>query len=119
MGIFQRGKLICVRTHWTSRFANYVRNDGRRLRLLVGPAYRETLPYSGKGARYYLVTTGQYDVSFLINPALGHPEHREYPQADYRQTRILLPLRLPPVLDWAQVTAADGVVMQLLDRTQS
>lgn len=67
-----------------------------------GEQYRETVPYGkGKVARYYLASTSQKEITLLVNPKLGRPEHHEYRWTTPDEARNLLSERLQPILDWA------------------
>jgi 8-oxo-dGTP pyrophosphatase MutT (NUDIX family) len=70
-----------------------------------GEVYCETEPYSGgKVARYYLAVSRGDEVSLLVNPELGRPEHHEFRWVGYLEAKRLLPPRLQPILEWAEVT---------------
>jgi len=63
----------------------------------------DTGPYGkGKIARYFLAETLETEVSLLVNPELGHPEHEEYRWAAYDQAKKMVTPRVRSVLEWAQ-----------------
>lgn len=73
------------------------------LQFAFGRGYCETAPYAaGKIARYYIGVSPEGSVSLPINAELGRPEHDEFRWVSHESARRLLPLRLAPVLDWAQ-----------------
>ncbi len=74
-----------------------------------GHDYRETAPYGrGKVARYYVAETTRADVILPISPELGKPEHDEFRWAAYSDAHNLLPVRLYPVLEWAEKRPSPG-----------
>jgi bis(5'-nucleosidyl)-tetraphosphatase len=68
-----------------------------------GEAFRETAPYAGgKVARYYLAESPAGDVSLLINPALGRPEHHEFRWVTFEEAKRLLVPRVREIAEWAE-----------------
>lgn len=67
-----------------------------------GDIYRETAPYGGKVARYYLGLTPTTAVTLPVNPQLGRPEHHAFAWMTYEEGRRLLVPRLQAILTWAQ-----------------
>ena len=67
-----------------------------------GQSFQETPPYArGKVARYYVAEVNSQDVTLLVNPALGRPEHSEFRWLSYKEARTLLVPRVKTILDWA------------------
>jgi bis(5'-nucleosidyl)-tetraphosphatase len=66
-----------------------------------GDDYRETAPYRGKVARYYLAEAPNGEVSLPVSAELGRPEHHEFRWLDLQQAKALAPARLQPILAWA------------------
>ncbi|MCF7983396.1 MAG: NUDIX domain-containing protein [Thiohalocapsa sp.] len=67
-----------------------------------GHIYTETEPYGrGKVARYYLAAAPEGDVTLLINPELGRPEHHECRWLTAGEAEPLLNDRLRRVLNWS------------------
>jgi 8-oxo-dGTP pyrophosphatase MutT (NUDIX family) len=66
-----------------------------------GYDYRETAPYRGKVARYYLAEAPNGEVSLPVSAELGRPEHHEFRWLDLQQAKALAPARLQPILAWA------------------
>lgn len=66
-----------------------------------GEEFRETAPYGGKIARYYLAESPEGDVSLPVSAELGRPEHHEFRWVDLEQAKSLAPARLQPILAWA------------------
>ena len=67
-----------------------------------GKSFQETPPYArGKVARYYVAQVFSQDVTLLVNPTLGRPEHSEYRWLSYKEARTLLVPRVKIILDWA------------------
>jgi bis(5'-nucleosidyl)-tetraphosphatase len=65
----------------------------------------DTQVYSnGKVATYFIAKVRYQELTLPINPQLGKPEHNEYRWASYVEARELLPARLIPILDWANLT---------------
>ncbi|MDH3692523.1 MAG: NUDIX domain-containing protein [Gammaproteobacteria bacterium] len=72
-----------------------------------GPIHRETPIYGrGKAARYYLAEYSGGEVSLMVNPELGRPEHHEFKWLCYDEARGRLVDRLRLILDWAHATVA-------------
>lgn len=69
-----------------------------------GEIYRETPPYSGKVARYYLAVAPTAALRLPINPALGRPEHHAFRWVSYEEGLALLVPRLQLILTWAHAT---------------
>ena len=70
--------------------------------LKWGDAFKETEVYSkSKVATYFLGSVTQQEVTLPINPELGKPEHDEYRWATKTEAAQILPLRLLPILEWA------------------
>ena len=68
-----------------------------------GQDFVETAPYGrGKVARYYLAAAPAGDVTLLVNPALGQPEHHEFRWVSADDAAALLNDRLRAVLAWAR-----------------
>ncbi|MCF6291201.1 MAG: NUDIX domain-containing protein [Desulfobacterales bacterium] len=69
-----------------------------------GKDFRETEPYRNgiKVARYYLAESERGEVTLLINPELGHPEHDASAWLPLDKARALLADRVKPILEWAQ-----------------
>lgn len=70
----------------------------------AGEIYRQTPPYGGKVARYYLAVAPTTAVTLPINPALGRPEHHAFRWVTFEEGLALLVPRLQAVLAWAQTT---------------
>ncbi|HWX29807.1 MAG TPA: NUDIX domain-containing protein [Steroidobacteraceae bacterium] len=69
-----------------------------------GFEFMETGPYNkGKISRYYIARSRQTRVLMPVNPELGRPEHHEARWVDFAQALIMVPPRLQPVVQWAQV----------------
>ncbi len=67
-----------------------------------GVDFVETGPYSrGKIARYYLGRTDRRQVSLLVNPEIGRPEHCEYRWVGLEEALRLTTPRVRPVVIWA------------------
>lgn len=69
-----------------------------------GKDYIETEPYRKKKdkiGRYFVAETFQSQVSLLVNPELGRPEHEAYKWMTYDEAKKALNERLGKVLDWA------------------
>jgi bis(5'-nucleosidyl)-tetraphosphatase len=66
-----------------------------------GEIYRETPPYSGKVARYYLAVAPTTAVMLPVNPVLGRPEHHALRWVSYEEGLVLLVPRLQLILTWA------------------
>ncbi len=69
-----------------------------------GEAYRETPPYGGKIARFYLGIAPTAAVTLPVNPMLGRPEHHAFRWVTYEEGLALLVPRLEAILAWAQAT---------------
>jgi len=66
-----------------------------------GTKFYETPPYAkGKIARYFLGKTEQTQVSLLVNPIIGIPEHHEFRWVYYEAAHALLSERVQKVLNW-------------------
>ena len=62
----------------------------------------DTAIYSGdKVASYFIARVEMQDITLPVNDQLGKPEHDEYRWVNADEARILLPLRLIPILNWA------------------
>jgi 8-oxo-dGTP pyrophosphatase MutT (NUDIX family) len=66
-----------------------------------GDDYRETAPYRGKVARYYLAEAPNGEVALPVSAELGRPEHHEFRWMDREQAQALAPARLQPIVAWA------------------
>lgn len=68
-----------------------------------GKEFQETAPYRNghKKARYYLAESPAGEVTLLVNPHLGHPEHDAFAWLPYSECRTRLATRVQPILDWA------------------
>lgn len=67
-----------------------------------GTEFVETEPYShGKVARYYLARSATAEVTLLVNPELGRPEHSAYRWVDFNDAWALASPRLRLILRWA------------------
>ena len=74
-----------------------------------GEASKETEIYAGgKVASYYLAKVEKQEITLPISAELGRPEHDEYIWATPDEVRVLLPLRLIPILDWAIGVASEN-----------
>ncbi|MBI5781380.1 MAG: NUDIX domain-containing protein [Rhodocyclales bacterium] len=62
-----------------------------------------------KVASYFLARAGAGEVTLLVNPELGRPEHDEFRWASFAEARTLLPPRLLPILEWARRKVEGGV----------
>jgi 8-oxo-dGTP pyrophosphatase MutT (NUDIX family) len=63
---------------------------------------KETEIYSkNKVAAYFLGSVTQQEIALPINPELGKPEHDEYRWVTKFEATQILPLRLLPILEWA------------------
>lgn len=69
-----------------------------------GEAHRETPPYGGKIARYYVGVAPTTAVILPVNPMLGRPEHHAFRWVAYEEGLALLVPRLQAILAWAQTT---------------
>jgi 8-oxo-dGTP pyrophosphatase MutT (NUDIX family) len=69
-----------------------------------GFEFMETGPYNkGKISRYYIARSRETRVLMPVNPELDRPEHHEARWVDFAQALIMVPPRLQPVVQWAQV----------------
>ena len=67
-----------------------------------GEISMDTAIYSGdKVASYFIARVEMQDITLPVNDQLGKPEHDEYRWVNADEARILLPLRLIPILNWA------------------
>lgn len=80
------------------------------VRMPWGADYRETAPYGGKVARYYVGESAAGEVSLPVSAELGRPEHHEFRWLSVAEAKAIAPVRLQPILDWAAKAA--GVVTQ-------
>ncbi|MFZ1828751.1 MAG: NUDIX domain-containing protein [Candidatus Competibacteraceae bacterium] len=83
------------------------------LRFRWGDAYRETHPYNQgrKVARYYIAESPSTEVSLLLNPELGRPEHSEFRWVHRAEAWTLLTPRVRAILEWT-----DGVIARPVRR---
>ena len=73
------------------------------LRLEWGESFIDTEPYAGgKIARYFFAVSATGDVTLLVSPELGRPEHDEFRWATLDDAAPLLPARLAPVIGEAR-----------------
>jgi 8-oxo-dGTP pyrophosphatase MutT (NUDIX family) len=67
-----------------------------------GEVSMDTAIYAGdKVATYYLARVEKREITLPVSAELGRPEHDEYRWVTTDEARILLPLRLIPILDWS------------------
>jgi bis(5'-nucleosidyl)-tetraphosphatase len=77
------------------------------LDLRWGEVFCETEPYrGGKIARYYLAESPRGEVALPLSPELGRPEHHEYRWVDFAEAKKLAPVRLQPIIAWAESFSA-------------